>query len=205
MSHLIPILIAYSLAAISPGPSAILVMEYASFGPRRLARMLALGVSSGSFMWVAAVAFGLGALLRAFPGLAAGLRYASAALLSYFLIKTVIAVAKPRQAGVSGKGFVAISPGAAFTRGFLINLLNPAALVFFLSLFAPMLTESQDTRELGVLVAGVTAISLTWYQSLVTLVSHPRVQPFLLSGERWFRAGFAGLYLYFLIRLLVRA
>lgn len=205
MSHLIPILIAYSLAAVSPGPSVIMVIEHASFGPRRLARILALGVSLGSLVWVAGVCFGIGSLVRAYPAAGDWLRYLSAALLSWFLVKTVIAIAKPRRRELKGGGFTIAAPGATFVQGFLVNVLNPAAVVFFLSLFAPMLAESPSAGELTALVAGVTAISITWYQSLVSLVSHPRLQPILLGGERWLRAGFAALYLYFLVRLLTRA
>lgn len=202
---LTPIWIAYFLAAAAPGPSQIYVVECSTFGGRARGRIAALGISLGTAVWVTLVAFGLGHLVQAFSLGPTLLKVASIGLLAYFFVRTVVQLITGGRQPVDARHPVAIERlHSTFIKGVLVNVLNPNSVVFFLSLFAPMLVDAHDSRTLSICVLGVMILSVGWYQTLVTLASHPRIQSFLKRSEKPMRAMFAAFYLYFLIRALVR-
>lgn len=57
---------------------------------------------------------------------------------------------------------------ASFRNGFFINLFNGKVVAYFAAIFPP-LTSSLSVNELGMVIAGVTAMVLTWF-TLVGLI-----------------------------------
>ena len=55
------------LAQISPGPNLMAVSSIALGGGRMPGAIAAVGVATGVFIWSILFAFGIGALLKAFP------------------------------------------------------------------------------------------------------------------------------------------
>ena len=163
------------------------------------ARIGALGVSLGTGLWVVLVAVGLSRLVNAFERGPDVLRAGSAALLAYFFVKNLRSAGS--SSGPSARSNFALE-GGVFWKGFLVNVLNPNSAAFFLSLFAPLLVQTNDPLELAVCIAGVIVLSVAWYQTLVSLASQPTLQQVLARSERLMRWVFAGVYLYFLVRVL---
>ena len=77
------VLAAHALAAISPGPSFLVVARRAAAGSRGegLASAMAMGLGAG--IWAAAAMFGLQAMLGRFAGLYAAMQVAGALFLLY--------------------------------------------------------------------------------------------------------------------------
>ena len=202
----LPIWLVYFLAAASPGPSQVFVVENSSLGSVRRGRLSALGISLGTAVWVLLVAFGLGAFVNTFAYGAIFLRVLSIALLSYFIFRNIKSVWLQARTGVvAHKVQTQVAPESAarlVTKGLLVNLVNPNSVAFFLSLFAPLLLATQNLHELAVCVAGVIVISLVWYQVLVALATQHHIQKLLQKSATAMRVIFALIYFYFLVKLV---
>lgn len=198
---LFPIWIAYFLAAASPGPSQVFVMESTFFGSRRRGRFGALGISIGTGIWVLLVAFGLNQLVNSFARGPFFLKCGSVLLLTYFLVRNVKAIWQRRAEGAIHFQIAKESAVKTLVKGVGVNLMNPNSVAFFLSLFAPLLVVADAAKELAVCILGVMIISILWYQSLVSIAAHPRIQRMLRQSEKGSRVVFAVIYLYFLIQI----
>lgn len=115
-----------ALAQVSPGPNMMAVIAVALGQGRRHAVLVALGIASGSLVWAAAVALGLGVLFEAFP--------VSLTLLKLVggLYLLVIAMKALRATLAGGNGAVAaarapVSALGAWRRGFFVVMTNPKA------------------------------------------------------------------------------
>src|ERR1700749_549202 len=83
---LLPIWIAYFLAAATPGAAQIYIIENSFLGSVKRGRWAALGVSLGSAVWVMVVAFGLNQIVGPNSRGQLFLKIGSASLLSYFIL-----------------------------------------------------------------------------------------------------------------------
>ena len=115
-----------ALAQVSPGANMMAVIAVALGQGRRHAVLVALGIATGSLVWSAAVALGLGAVFEAFPLTLTVLKYAGGLYLLFIGGKAL-------HAGLlGGKGSVAaatapISGVVAWRRGFVVVMTNPKA------------------------------------------------------------------------------
>jgi threonine efflux protein len=201
---LLPIWIAYFLAAASPGPAQIFVIESSTLGSRVRGRWAALGVTLGTGFWVLLVALGLNHFVQSVSWGRTALRWGSAALLAYFFVRSLILIWQHKRKTIQQKSPLRNEPRwATFSKGFLMNLLNPSAVVFFLSLFAPLILQAQSSRELWVCAAGVMLLSTICYQCVAELAALPRMRSTLLRFENHLRILFAAVYLYFLLKTLL--
>jgi threonine/homoserine/homoserine lactone efflux protein len=210
MSHVALACSVYFLAAATPGPSQFFILERALLGSRRDARWAALGVSVGTLVWVGIVIWGLGGFMTRVPqarGIVAGL---SVSLLYFFGLRNLKRAYLDRK-----KRPVALDdvdeklPKAAMRRrsnlaqGMLVNLLNPNSVVFFVSLFGPLLATGASTLELVLSVAGVGVISVVWYQLIAEIWRFGSVYEFLQRRSLQLRTLVAVFYLYWGTKLLV--
>lgn len=113
-------------AQASPGPNMLAVAQAALGQGRRAAMMVVTGIASGCLVWSVAVAFGLGALFDALPGLLTVLKFAGGLYLFYVAVRGLRAAVRGTdeaiRAGASG-----LSDYAAWRRGFFVVMTNPKA------------------------------------------------------------------------------
>jgi threonine/homoserine/homoserine lactone efflux protein len=159
-------LIAYCVAAglltVTPGLDTALVLRTAGAEGPRQAATAALGIICGCLAWGVSVALGLGVLLAASHVAYEVLKWAGCAYLVWLGINLI---AKPRTA------LDLASPAAKgnwWARGFLNNLLNPKAGVFYISFlpqFVPAHVAAGPFMVLLALIHGL--ICALWYALLI--------------------------------------
>lgn len=150
------------LIAATPGPNMLHVMvQSIHHGPRRAVFSMA-GLMSAVLLCLVASAMGLGAVLKASPGLYAVLRYAGVAYLIWIGIKAWRA---PVAAGTG-----ADTPtrrrhaGALYAAGLGTGLSNPKLILFAAALFPQFLDLARPFwPQLAILVASFVAIEGFWY------------------------------------------
>ncbi len=195
--------IAYFLAVASPGPAQVYVIDNTTIGPKSRGQLAALGISLGTSIWVLSVSFGLGRLIQDYPFTRDALRYLSILLLGYFLMLSIRRLLFDKVIrGATAHALPTNDKIRIFTRGVLVNLLNPGAVVFFISLFSPMLIAAKSQRAVMLCAVGIMCISVLWYQTLVQLVAFHWVKRFVARSDKSFRLGFTALYAYFIYKLL---
>ncbi|GIL03660.1 lysine transporter LysE [Betaproteobacteria bacterium PRO7] len=133
-----------------PGPGTFALLTSTGQGGFRAGAAATFGLIAGDqvLMWLAAL--GVAAVLQANPTLFKLLQYAGAAYLVWIGIR--LAVARP-----GGTQLIAIRAERYFRQAFLITLLNPKAIVFYMAFF-PLFIDPATHR--GALTFAAMAVSI---------------------------------------------
>lgn len=155
--------LAAGLLTITPGLDTAIVMRAAANGPRAGA-LAAVGVIAGLFVWGAAAAFGLGALVSASRVAYAALTWAGAAYLVFVGVKLI---ARPRAAFAVGT-----DGGGMLRRGFLTNVLNPKIGVFYATFLPQFVPAGTPVAAFCLALAGIhVALTVIWFAALIGLAA----------------------------------
>ena len=193
-----------ALAAVvsiaSPGPATLAIMGVSMNQGRRYGLAVALGILTGSLFWSTAAAFGLGAVMHANAWLFEVIRYAGAVYLLYLSYRSI------RSAIASASTELAVSPVAgyrlAWTRGLLIHLTNPKAILFFGALYSLAMPVGIKTPALLYVIFFVGVISACIFLGYAFLFSSPVIRARYLQSKRLFETAFAVLFGFAGLKLL---
>ncbi len=161
-------LLAFAAAAavltITPGVDTALVLRSAAAQGPRAGAAASLGVCAGLFVWGAAAAMGLSALLTASATAFAALKIAGAAYLLFLGARLLL---RPRaRFDLAGEA----QAGGAWRRGFLTNVLNPKVGVFYATFLPQFIPSGVNVAGFSLLLAGVHALlTLIWFAALIAL------------------------------------
>ena len=139
-----------------PGPNSLYVMTVASRWGVAAGYRGACGIFLGDLILMILSATGVASLLRATPALFMGLRYAGAAYLVWLGIGLLRAAARQWR-GETGEPAVAPPRDAAhpFRVALLISLMNPKAILFFVSFFIQFVDPAYEHPALSFVILGV--------------------------------------------------
>ena len=155
---------------LTPGLDTALVLRAALTCGRRDAAATAAGIVAGLFVWGAAAAVGVSALLTASRVAYDALRLVGAAYLVWFGLRLLVRAV--RGAAAAPEGTAQSSPWRAARQGLATNLLNPKVGVFYVALLPQFLPSGSNSLAVGLLLAGVHAlISVAWFALLILLAS----------------------------------
>lgn len=152
---------------ILPGPGTFCLLTCA--GQRGLrggfAALAGLMIADAVLMFLAAI--GVAALLQANPRLFVGLQYVGAAYLCYLGVRLLFAREE------KGSAVLPFSNVADFRRGFLVTLLNPKAIVFYMAFFPLFIDPSLHRGSMTFMVMGAVIMSCTlFYGSLLVVTGN---------------------------------
>lgn len=182
---------AHLLAVASPGPDFAVVVRQSINHGRRVAIWTSVGVGAGISVHVAYSLLGLGVLVARSALWFNVVKAAGAAYLVWIGLGALRARPRAREvAGVPG-GTTAPAGGApaphgAFLTGFLVNVLNPKAALFFIALFVTVI--SPQTPRLvragyGLWMALATA---AWFTLVSCVFTRAAVRGRFLRWGHWF-------------------
>jgi len=144
---------------ISPGPDLLLISTYSSSKGFKAGLMLSLGILFAGILQTLLVAFGLGQLMQTMPLFALIIKMIGAVYLGYLGCRMLISWYQNHN-NPSELGKVQQTTHLQLiNKGFLNNLLNPKALLFF-SLFLPQFTTGNTALSEQILLLG-TLLSVT--------------------------------------------
>ncbi|MCA0143401.1 LysE family translocator [Blastococcus sp. LR1] len=157
---------------VTPGLDTALVLRAALTRSRREAAATAAGIVAGLFVWGAAAAAGISALLTASELAYEVLRWAGAAYLVWFGVRLIARAVRGHADPLDAGGAGSSSAWRAARAGLATNLLNPKVGVFYVALLPQFLPAGSDPLLTGLLLAGVhAALSTIWFAGLVLLAS----------------------------------
>ena len=194
----------YFLAAATPGPAQFFILERMLGRSHHDARWAALGVSAGTFVWVIFVVWGLRQFVSYVPGARLVTAWMAVALLVFFAIRNLrMRGVESGADGVDASRFrISVSARSSFVQGLLVNLLNPNSVVFFMTLFAPLVSGNVSARDLNLSVLGVLLISVLWYQVIAESWRFRSFYILLKSQASRLRVVIAILYVFWALRLV---
>ncbi len=153
-----------------PGPNSLYVLSTAARHGVRAGYRAAAGVFLGDWVLMIAAALGVASLLKAYPPLFFVIKYAGAAYLTYVGIMMAVGAirrARQRTAETSAEASPASATvGRPFRRALVISVLNPKAILFFISFFIQFLDPTYAYPALSfLLLAGILQICSAIYLS----------------------------------------
>jgi leucine efflux protein len=144
-----------------PGPGTFALLNATGKGGFRAGAAATFGVIGGDqvLMWLAAI--GVAAVLQANQALFKALQYAGAAYLAWIGLKLLFAKA--------GAGHpVRLRPGHFARQAFVITLLNPKAIVFYMAFF-PLFIDADSHRGFVTFAAMAATIAVVTLAYCLTL------------------------------------
>ena len=189
LDEFILIAISHFFAVASPGPDFALVLKQSVQKGRNNALVTSLGIAAGILVHVTYCVLGVALVISQSPALFSLLKYIAAGYLAY--IGVMALRAKPSAPGTVelNSSSTDESFAKAFSRGFLVNALNPKATLFFLSLFTLVIsieTPMMVQAGYGLYMAFAT---LFWFSFLSVVLSRKPVRQFFLRSGHWFDRG----------------
>ncbi|MBF0122620.1 MAG: LysE family translocator [Candidatus Omnitrophica bacterium] len=141
---------------IVPGPNMLIVFRNSLIHSRQAGIWTALGLAIGNLVHITYCLIGIGVLISQSIMLFNMVKLAGAGYLIYLGIKSL--KAQPRTIDVDRDAPPDLSAFAALRTGFLTDLLNPKATLFFLALFTQLIRpETTISARIGY---GLTIVAL---------------------------------------------
>ncbi len=122
------------LAQITPGPNMMAVAAASLASGRRPGLATAAGIASGVLVWATLFAFGIGAVLDAYPETLTAMRLIGGGYLLYLGLRALRAALRPSTetpGRIAGADMPSV--GAAWRRGVLVVLTNPKAALMWVA------------------------------------------------------------------------
>jgi len=165
----------FVLAAIAPGADfACVLRESVSFG-RRAGIFSALGVGSAIMVHVAYTVAGVGLIIAQSIVLFTIVKWCGAAYLIYIGSRALMA--RRRSSGGGGVQAASAPPRGprhattSYGVGFLTNLLNPKATLFFVSLFATIVSHQTPIATQLAYGAALAAFLALWFSFVAVFLT----------------------------------
>ncbi|MCB1360468.1 MAG: LysE family translocator [Rhodobacter sp.] len=189
---LLPILLGWMVAIVSPGPATLAITGTAMEGGRARGLALAWGVVTGSAVWGTLAGLGLGAAMMSHAWTFEVLRYAGAGYLGWLAWKSARAALRPGAARPRHAGDESLR--RAWARGALIHLTNPKAVLFWGAVYALAVPADAPASVLWEVGLGCLATSMLTLSAMALAFSAPPVARLYLRARRGFDAAFALLF-----------
>lgn len=192
-------------ATISPGPAFVMCVRNSLTYNRPVGIATAIGLGLGVAAHVTAVLLGLSALMAESVVLYNIIKYAGAAYLIYIGVKGILAkkqnIATQPLSDAGLEPLRAMSLGKAVQTGFLTNLLNPKAVVFFTAIFTQFLHA--ETPGFMLVSYGMTSIlvEMGWFSMVAVILTNPLIKQRFMGVSHWIERVCGGLMIALGVRL----
>ena len=173
-------------AVMLPGPDFAMVTKNTLFHSRRAGVFTTLGIGVSNLIHMTYCSLGLAMVIANSLVLFSIIKYIGAAYLIYLGVNSLLAKT-PEHLMPNNKQLKKStqSDWASFHQGFLCNLLNPKATLFFLALFTTIIKPNISNYWLIIFVIEMFFIVTLWFLSLTFILSHPRVTSVLEKAEKY--------------------
>jgi threonine/homoserine/homoserine lactone efflux protein len=176
------VLATLALIAI-PGPSTFFLLSRGLTAGRRAALLSALGVETGTILFVCLTAFGLSALIASSTYAFAVLHYAGAAYLLFLAWRTV----RRRADTGSTNTPVTTSFWSSYRQGFFVGASNPKVALFFLAFLPQFVRPDRGSTTMQVLILGGVFVALGLAADTVHSVASAAIGRWLARRPSFFR------------------
>ncbi|MEN8236435.1 MAG: LysE family transporter [Pseudomonadota bacterium] len=179
------VVLPYVVCIISPGPDFAMIARNSLMHSRRIGVFTAFGTSVSLAIHASYTLVGIALLINDSVWGLRIIQALGAIYLCYigwqsFRVATPVIDAKGVDKSEQG-----LSSFAAFRQGFLTDLLNPMAVIFFLSIFSMVVTD--ETPHLAKVLYGavIFILGFLWFGLVAIGFSHPKVQELFARMGHW--------------------
>ncbi len=162
------------LAVMSPGPDFVMVLKNALQYKRKTAIYTALGIGLGIGVHIFYSIAGVAYLLQKNPTLFYAVKLAGGLYIIYIGSKTFLSKQTPIDFDTRQETTV-LSPWQAVQTGFITNVLNPKASLFFLSLFSLLIPPDVPAWVLAGISLMLITVTFLWFSLVAVIFTNNRV------------------------------
>jgi RhtB (resistance to homoserine/threonine) family protein len=191
------------LAGMSPGPDFFIVTKNAMGYGKKIGIATAIGVASALVIHATYSILGLTIIMNHYHTLFVIIQLFGAAYLAYLGISSILSSFKKKNTNTSSgetnqkiKGF-----REGLLNGFLCNILNPKAYLFFLSVFSQFMSASTPLWIEWVYAAEVIFVIGLWFCFLSIIISAKQFKKAYNKAEKWIDRFFGAILLLFAIKI----
>ena len=129
---------------------------------------------------------GLGIIISQSVLLFSVLKYIGAAYLVWLGIGALRAEPSHLPGDIEKSPMGTMSPIKAFSIGFLTNLLNPKAMLFFVSLFTIIVSANTEVQHKGFYVLSMSLMLFLWFMMVSIFFTTPKIRDGFYRMGKWF-------------------
>jgi len=183
--------VVHLLAVAAPGPDfAVTVRQCLRFG-RKAGIGVALGIGAGMSVHVVYTMLGASVILHATPWLMGLAELLGGAYLLYLAVSFIRQsmraqpVTDPALQKNSAGGTTSMSFRKSFAIGFIANVLNPKASLFFLAVFTTLISPATPLAVQVFYGAWICGMNAVWFVFVSVVFTRARVRQAFLRAGRW--------------------
>lgn len=192
LSLIATVTLVHLLGLMSPGPDFFMTARNSLAYSRRTgiwtAFGIAIGISWHIFYCIAGLAFVISRSILLFNSI----KFLGAGYLMYIGIKSLRAKSSAVELGEQEKKSD-ISRSKALKIGFLTNVLNPKATVFFLSLFTLVISPDAPAGVLAIISVIMIVLTAAWFSLVAVFLTQRRVRSVFNRFQGAFNKTFGGI------------
>ncbi|WIG44660.1 LysE family transporter [Bacillus toyonensis] len=178
------------LIALSPGPDFVIVMKNSLGIGRKHGIATALGIASALIIHIAYTVLGFTIILEKWPVIFNFIKLLGAIYLLWLGWKGIRSKADPESSNeIHVEQSSKRSLGQGFREGFLCNLLNPKAPLFFLSVFSQFIGTNTPNWVRWIYGGEIIIVVGIWFTLLAILISNNYFKKIYQKNMHWFDRG----------------
>ena len=189
------------VAASSPGPAVAFLLGIALTNGRGPALVASAGIATGSVLINLATLVGVGLLLSQMAWAMTLLKLAGAAYLLWLAWGSLRKAINPPE--VTPLDIAPLSLRHAFGAGFLLQIMNPKAIAFWLAIAAVGATQGGGPLIVALFVAGAFLISFGCHGAWALLLSSNPIRAGYAAIRRWVDATLGAFFIFAGIKLAI--
>jgi RhtB (resistance to homoserine/threonine) family protein len=176
LPEFLTVVVIHLLAVMLPGPDFVMISRNSLVYSRRTGVYAAAGVGLGIPVHVTYSLVGIGLVIARSLALFTILKFAGAAYLIYLGVKSLLGGPAAPADAAGHSQLRELRPTAAIRVGFLTNVLNPKATLFFLALFTQVISPGTPKWLLALYGAEMSLMTFAWFAFVAVVLSHARVK-----------------------------
>lgn len=179
------LMLAFGINAVIPGADFAMVLRQAVVHGRREALLTSAGIATSILVHGTYTLLGVGVIVSQSLLLFNILKWAGAAYLVWLAI-SALRSPPPQPPAVVEVSETRRGDMAAFALGFLTNLLNPKAVLFFLALFTTLVSVNTSGEIKTIYVGSMSLMLFAWFALVSVFFTTPSVRQGFFRIGRWF-------------------
>src|SRR5471030_67445 len=178
----------HMIALVSPGPDFFFVSQTAASRSRKDAMMGVVGITLGVAVWAAVALMGLHLILQKMAWLHEIITIGGGLYLCWMgwqLLKSARAKKSAGETEIAETAVTLPAGGRTFMRGFLTNLSNPKAVIYFGSVFSLFVGDGVSSAARGGLFIMIVAETFAWFSIVALVFALPKMRRGYQRLAKW--------------------
>ncbi|WP_028880283.1 LysE family translocator [Terasakiella pusilla] len=170
-------------AIVSPGPEFLLISRQTLEHGKKIGLFCVLGSLLGSIIHIGYSSFGLAQVLSQSKNALLFIQLAGGGYLIYLGLGAMRA--RPKQCTDSQLPLLLENSRKSLRKGFLCNLLNPKAILYYPAVFTFVLSSDISNGEITIYGLWMMSIHALWFTFVVLILSKPRINQLYGQYSHW--------------------